>query len=168
MGRPARPGRRIHLSRKTCTTRARTSLFLILWVPVRPTNRTGSPQHHGPRREDTAHSPIHRLRRIDAFQRVLFWGKDRRRVFCCERPYPRQRDTPTKERGRHSVVFGSPQDECTSMGALTRQVVGTQGFEPWTPTASRWCSPPELRAYATQFSLARMSVPCQPVFRAPA
>ena len=26
-------------------------------------------------------------------------------------------------------------------------MVGTQGFEPWTSTASGWRSPPELRAY---------------------
>ena len=30
-------------------------------------------------------------------------------------------------------------------------MVGTQGFEPWTSTASGWRSPPELRAYTVEF-----------------
>ena len=30
-------------------------------------------------------------------------------------------------------------------------MVGTQGFEPWTSTASGWRSPPELRAYTSEF-----------------
>ena len=39
-----------------------------------------------------------------------------------------------------------------------KKMVGKQGFEPWTSTASGWRSPPELLAYIQLFALGEVAV----------